>query len=89
VILDETTSDPFATSQPEYEATPFLQTLQHDLALATGTRHPVSSERLHLALGRILGRPEAELPDLRAKARQRLAQSQLLGQVWKDRAGAH
>jgi hypothetical protein len=42
-----------------------------------------------LELGRILDRLAEEPPDLVAEGRQRLAKSQLLVQVWKDRAGAH
>jgi hypothetical protein len=62
VLLDETASNPFAPSRPEFGATRFFQTLQQHLALATSTRQALSSERLHLEFGRLLGRLESQIP---------------------------
>jgi hypothetical protein len=88
LLLNEAITDPFAIPQADLEETRFIQGVMRELSVTTGTKQVPRLEQAHLLLGRILGRLEAEHPEISDRERQRLAQSQFLVQYWKIRQKA-
>jgi hypothetical protein len=88
LLLNEAIADPFATPQADLEETRFIQSVMRELSVTTGVKQVTRFDQAHLLLGRILGRLEAQHPEIPEAELQRAAQSEFLVQYWKGRQKA-